>query len=159
MTDLHDILNWRRWDAEITLSGLPSEAQLGELARLGVRHVINLARHGQEGALADEAASVAAEGMSYLNIPVAFQDPREADFAAFCDAIAQLEGQKVHVHCMYNARVTAFFYRYAKEGRGGDVAEAFALMESVWRPGGVWARFIGDDVSVELPHRFAGEDY
>lgn len=63
------------------------------------------------------------------------------------------------MHCIFNARVTAFFYRYAKEGRGGNPAEAFTLMDSVWRPGGVWARFIGDAAAMDLPHRFAGKDY
>ena len=31
--DLPDILNWRRWDDRITLSGQPTEEQLAEIAK------------------------------------------------------------------------------------------------------------------------------
>ena len=32
-------------------------------------------------------------------------------------------------------------------------------METVWKPGGVWAEFVGDDPAKALPHRIAGQDY
>jgi hypothetical protein len=35
-----------------------------------------------------------------------------------------------------------------------DEGKARAAMETIWRPGGVWARFIGDEVSVKLPHHY-----
>ena len=65
----------------------------------------------------------------------------------------------VHVHCIVNARVTAFFYRYQTEFMGRSEADARALMDSVWRPGGVWAAFIGDAAAVALPIRYAKRDY
>ncbi|MEO1025583.1 MAG: protein tyrosine phosphatase family protein [Pseudomonadota bacterium] len=156
--DLPHILNWRRWNAETTLSGQPSEDQLAEIAALGVRRVINLGPHSNDGALEDEAGTVAALGMEYIYIPVDFEAPTGVDYAAFCDAISAGDGP-THVHCIYNARVSAFFYRYAKEGRGGDATRAFALMDGIWRPGGVWADFIGDDASLDQPNRFEGYEY
>jgi hypothetical protein len=49
----------------------------------------------------------------------------------------------VHVHCIANYRVSAFFYRYRRDVLGMNEAEARAEMEQVWHPEGVWAVFIG----------------
>ena len=159
MADPDHILNWRRWSDQITLSGQPSEAELAELQDAGVRHVVNLGPHDNKGALPDEPGSVAALGMEYVYIPVDFENPTDADFTAFCAALDRFQGATTHVHCIYNARVSAFFYRYASEGRGGDQAAALALMDSIWRPGGVWADFIGKPADSNLPNRYAGDDY
>lgn len=159
MSDLPDVINWRRWDARVTLSGQPTEAQLAQIGALGVRDVINLGPHGNVGALPDEPGSIRALGMSYVYIPVDFEAPTDADFIQFCAAMDRLKAAPVHVHCIYNARVSAFMYRYAKEGLGGDATEAFALMDGIWRPGGAWALFVGDPASADLPNRFAGYDY
>ena len=152
-------LNWRRVSDKITLSGQPSEEQLAEIRTLGVTHIINLGPHDNKGALDDEPGLVSALGMEYVYIPVEFEDPTDADFEQFCDAIECLQATKVHVHCIYNARVSAFFYRYAKTGRGLSEADAFSLMESIWRPGQDWAEFIGQPDAAGQPNRYAGEDY
>lgn len=153
------VLNWRRLDDRITTSGQPNEAALAAIADLGVAHVVNLALHTHEQALPDEAASVAALGMTYTHIPVAFDDPTDADFARFCAAMAATGDAPVHVHCILNARVTAFVLRWRRDVVGAGVAEAKAMMDSVWRPGGVWAAFVGDKATVDMPHRFSGREY
>lgn len=158
MTD-PDVLNWRRVDARTTTSGQPSAAQLAAIRDLGVAHVINLALHTHEQALPNEAATVAGLGMRYTHIPVAFDAPTEADYARFCTAMAATGGAAVHVHCIVNARVTAFFYRYRREVLGVADADARSMLDTVWRPGGVWAAFIGDDAAVAHPIRYAGRDY
>ena len=159
MASREDILNWRVWDDRITLSGQPTEAELELLARDGVREIINLGPHDNDGALEDEPASVSSLGMTYRYIPVDFDDPTEADWEAFCAEMEKTAGARLHVHCIYNARVSAFFYRFAKEGRGGDSKAAFDLMDGIWRPGGVWAAFIGKAEDVEKPNRFKGYEY
>lgn len=153
MRDPDHIVRWLRLDDKITTSGQPSVADLAEIAALGVGHVVNLGLHSHQRALPDEAADVAASGMRYVHLPVDFERPTEADFARFCAVMADLAGERVHVHCIVNARVSAFFYRYRRDVLGWDEAEARAAMEVLWRPGGVWAAFIGDDESVALPHR------
>lgn len=155
MPDPIHIQNWRRFDDRITTSGQPSEAELAEIRALGVTHVINLGLHSHERALPDEAASVAALGMTYVHIPVAFDRPTEADFERFRDALAAIGDRPVHVHCIVNARVSAFLYRYRRDVAGSGVTEARALMESIWQPGGVWADFIGDEASAALDHRWS----
>ena len=159
MTDLNEILNWRRRDSRVTLSGQPSEAQLAKIAESGVTRVINLGPHDNKGALKDEPGTVAGLGMTYIYIPVDFDTPTEDNYTAFCDQLAKDPDQPLHVHCIYNARVSAFFYRYALEGRGGEVGKAFALMDGIWRPGGVWAEFIGKSQDAGLPNRFKGYEY
>jgi hypothetical protein len=91
MTDPEGIYNWRRLDDRITTSGQPTEPQLADIQALGVRHVINLALHTHERALADETASVNRLGMTYTHIPVDFQNPTDQDFEKFCAVMEQLK--------------------------------------------------------------------
>ena len=163
--DLMDqILNFRgvadnRGPSLITTSGQPSEADLAALSSNGVAAIINLALHSHERALPDEAASCAALGMEYIHIPVAFDAPTEADYIQFCAAMTALSGKRVHVHCILNARVTAFFHRYGPSAALMTAAQADALLDSVWRPGGVWAAFIGSDARRSADHEYCGRDY
>jgi uncharacterized protein (TIGR01244 family) len=152
--DPESIHNWRRLDARVTTSGQPTEAQLADIAALGVRHVINLGLHTHEKALADEAASLAALGMNYIHIPVDFQNPTEEDFAAFRAAFEGVGDAPVHVHCIANYRVAAFIYRYRRDVLGWDEAAARAEMEKVWTPNAVWAAFI----ALFPQHKSAGHE-
>ena len=142
MNDPETIYNWRRLDCRITTSGQPTEAELAKIHALGVRHIVNLGLHTHEKALPDEAASVSRLGMTYIHIPVDFQNPTDQDFEKFCSVMEQLKDVPVHVHCIANARVSAFFYRYRRDVLGMDEARARADMEEVWRPKGVWAEFV-----------------
>ena len=142
MADPEGIYNWRRLDERITTSGQPTEPQLADIQALGVRHVVNLGLHTHENALPDERGSLDRLGMTYIHIPVDFQNPTDRDFARFCAAMDELKGVPVHVHCIANYRVSAFFYRYRRDVLGWDDAMARAEMEAIWRPEGVWAEFI-----------------
>ena len=142
MDDPETIYNWRRLDDRITTSGQPTEAQLADIHALGIRHIVNLGLHTHEKALPDEAGSVARHGMTYIHIPVDFQNPTDQDFEKCCSVMEQLKDVPVHVHCIANARVSAFFYRYRRDVLGMDEARARADMEEVWRPKGVWAEFV-----------------
>jgi protein tyrosine phosphatase (PTP) superfamily phosphohydrolase (DUF442 family) len=144
MPDPEAIANWRRLDARVTTSGQPTEPQLADLHDIGVRHVINLGLHTHERALPDEAASLRALGIDYIHIPVDFARPTDADFARFRAAYEGLSEEPVHVHCIANYRVSAFFYRYRREVLGWDEARARADLDAIWHPDGVWAAFIGD---------------
>jgi protein tyrosine phosphatase (PTP) superfamily phosphohydrolase (DUF442 family) len=142
ISDPEAIYRWHRLDDRVTTSGQPTEEQLAEIQALGVRHVVNLGLHTHEKALPDEAASVSRLGMEYIHIPVDFQNPTEGDFQQFCAVMARLTDVRVHVHCIANARVSAFFYRYHRDVLGWDEAKARAEMEAVWQPNGVWTLFV-----------------
>jgi len=156
--DPTDILNWRRVDDRITLSGQPTEAQLTGLKNLGVSCVINLAPADNKGALADEARIVKDAHMAYIYIPVDFENPTEEDYTQFKTAMRKHASDTVHVHCIFNARVSAFMLRYARDGFG-DPDAAWSLMDGIWRPGGVWAKFLGDTSNLNAPNRYAGFEY
>ena len=143
MADPEGIYNWHRLDTRLTTSGQPTEAQLADIQALGVRHIVNLGLHTHEHALPDEAASVAALGMTYIHIPVDFQNPTQADFDQFCETMAALKDVPVHVHCIANYRVSAFFYRYRRDVLGMDAAGIRADLDRLWQPTEVWAAFIG----------------
>ncbi|MEL6425526.1 MAG: protein tyrosine phosphatase family protein [Pseudomonadota bacterium] len=159
MRDLEHILNWRRINARLTTSGQPDADQLVELRDVGTTHVVNLGLGHGEGALIDEAERVAALGMSYIHIPVDFEKPTDRNFEDFSLALQNNPEARMHVHCIYNARVSAFFYRYAKTG--GEISEdqASSIMESIWRPGDDWAAFIDRPEAKGAPNLYAGEDY
>ena len=147
--DPDDIRGWQRLDGKTTTSGRIEAPDVDRLAAIGIRRVINLALADHPEALPDEAALLAARGIAYTHIPVPFDAPEEAQFAAFQNA---LEGEKgpVHVHCIMNWRVSAFFYRLNRDVRGMDEAKARALMHEQWAPetsedprAATWARFVG----------------
>lgn len=142
---LTDIYNWHRINENITSSGQFSEEQFHSLVKLGVRTIINLGPHNHEYALPDEAALLAQHGIEYIYIPVDFSNPTDEDFKRFCEAMAKIENEATHIHCIANYRVTAFLYRYYRDVKkdGGDKVKQDML--SIWQPEGVWAEFIADE--------------
>jgi uncharacterized protein (TIGR01244 family) len=151
--DPADIRGWQRLGDDVTTSGRIVDADVARLATLGVRHVVNLALASHPDALADEADKFAAAGLAYTHIPVPFDAPEDAHFEAFRAALD--EGPKpVHVHCIMNWRVSAFFYRLHRDSHGMPEAEARALMVLQWEPDAsdkpewqVWADFIAPKAS------------
>lgn len=145
--DPEHITNWQRLDARTTTSGRLVADNIAALAAMGVRHVINLAPDGEgNGSLPGEAELLAEQGIRYSYIPVPFLAPQESHFEAFCRAFAA-DDEPVHVHCIANWRVSAFFYRYNRDMREMDEPAARALMEQQWSPetgdyAQVWGPFI-----------------
>lgn len=149
MDDPVDIRAWQRLDEQTTTSGKLAAGDVARLAAIGVKHVINLALDDHPEALADEAALLASHGLSYTHIPVPFDARSDAHFEAFRVALQDSGGAAVHVHCIMNFRVSAFFYRLNRDYRGMPEPQARALMEQQWAPdkmrgprAAVWARFI-----------------
>jgi len=91
--------------------------------------------------------------MTYIHLPVDFEQPTDADFERFSAVMDDLRDERAHVHCIANLRVTAFLYRYRRDALGLPDPEARAAMDSVWQPGGVWAAIVGDAAAVRLPHQ------
>ena len=148
MEDPDDIRAWQRLAPALTTSGRIVAADIPRLAGLGVRHVINLALAEHPEALADEAALLAAADIAYTHIPVPFDAPSERHFEAFVGALGAVSGP-LHVHCIMNWRVSAFFYRFHRDHARMVEQSARELMEQQWSPASnphpdapAWARFI-----------------
>ncbi len=139
---LASIFNYLPLSASLVTAGQPTEAQLAAVKAAGFQRVINLAPHGLENSLPDEAGVVKGLGMDYVHIPVDFKNPTDADFAAFCSAMAQAKDQKALVHCAANMRVSAFMYRYRTQVLGEDKTLAEQDLHRIWKPFGAWADFI-----------------
>ena len=132
--DPADIRAFQRLDPRTTTSGRLRDEDLDALDAIGVRHIINLALDSHPEALADEAGKLAARGIGYTHIPVPFDAPDDDHYHAFSAALAAAIEAPVHVHCIMNYRVAAFFYRYNREFAGLDEAAARALLVCQWNP-------------------------
>jgi uncharacterized protein (TIGR01244 family) len=148
MADPADIRGWQRLSDDVTTSGRLEEHDIARLAAIGVKQVVNLALDSHPDALADEGGKLAAAGIGYTHIPVPFDAPDETHFAAFRAALEQAP-KPLHVHCIMNWRVSAFFYRLHRDVSGMAEDEARALMQQQWEPDrsdrpewAVWAQFI-----------------
>ena len=146
--DPEGIRNFQRLGPRWTTSGRLRAEDLDGLGAIGVALVINLALDDHPEALADEAGQLAARKIGYSHIPVPFDAPDEAHYAAFVAALEGVGDAPVHVHCIMNYRVSAFFYRYHREALGMAETEARALMAQQWNPldpdrteTRAWARF------------------
>ena len=145
--DPTDIRNWLRLSDRITTSGRLQPGDPGRLAAMGAKRVINLALADHPEALPDAESAMAAAGLDYTHIPVPFDAPAQEHYEAFKAAL-ETDERPVHVHCIMNWRVSAFFYRYHRE-QGMDEAQARGQMERIWSPeasdypgAAAWAAFI-----------------
>lgn len=132
MHDPEDIRGWQRLSSTVTTSGKLEAQDPTRLAAIGVRHVINLALDDHPEALADEGALLAAQGIGYTHIPIPFDRPEAHHYASFRQATSEANGP-IHVHCIMNYRVSAFFYLLNVE-RGMPQEEARSLMQRQWDP-------------------------
>ena len=149
--DPDDIRNWLRLSDTVTTSGRLQQGDPQRLADIGVKRVINLALASHPEALTDAEAAMAEAGLCYAHIPVPFDAPTDAHYRAFVAAL-EADDTPVHVHCIMNWRVSAFFCRYNREN-GMDEAQARGQMERIWSPdendhedAPAWAAFVrGED--------------
>ena len=111
----------------VTVSGQPSLEQLQQLAGEGFVTVINLRRPGEFDEF-DEAAEVAALGMTYVHIPIKnIKSIEEADAEALHAAISSANGP-VLLHCTVGARASGLLgiERYLLHGASPAEAQQIA---------------------------------
>ena len=115
-------------------AGQPDEEQLSTLTDRGFGLVINLAPPTVQNAVHNEGQLVTERGITYVNIPVVWQDPAYEDFALFSAVMAEAGDRQVLVHCMVNARASMFTFLYQAVHGGVPVDEAYDVVEQVWEP-------------------------
>ena len=128
--------------AQLTTSGQPTAASLAALGAAGYQGVIYLAPLSVPDAVPDEAGILQRQGISFINIPITFNQPGEQDFEAFNAALANLDGKKVLVHCQVNLRASSivFLHRVIVGKQNPEVA--YQSVSKVWTPDGRWKNFI-----------------
>ncbi len=135
-------LNYVETDSRLGTSGMPTTAQIAQLAQAGYQVVINLAPSDALGSHDDEAALVRARGMAYVHLPVDFARPTAADYAQFAALMRNHAGQRVLVHCQINLRASVFVYLYRVLELGEDPDLAFEAVQKVWQPSRPWRELI-----------------
>ncbi len=130
---LETVRNFQRVSDRLASSGQIAYDQIPLLAEEGFEVVVNLAvadsaRNGEEG------FRVIQQGLTYVHIPVDWENPSMEDVELFFDVMEAVEGRKVYVHCFANMRASAFVYMYRTLVQGVPEAEARATMNEVWDP-------------------------
>lgn len=142
-----EVFNYYAITDSISTSGQPKAEQFQSIADTGHTVVINLAMPDHERSLANEGALVTGLGMTYLHIAVPFDAPDESLYQRFSNALDAMSGEKVWVHCIVNARVSAFLFRYLQSKRGFSAEQATTPVLTAWRPqmDEVWTEFLKRD--------------
>ena len=149
------IYNYRKVDDRLATGGQPRASQLRDAAQEGFTAVINLAPYDKRYSIDDEAGLVQSLGMRYHHIPVDWENPTAADFAAFERAMNEHARDKTLVHCAANFRVTAFYSLYALENLGWTEAQADELRASIWQGTDlpVWENFVATQKARIAAHK------
>ncbi len=148
MTDqqegLRAIYNFEPLTEWLGTSGQPTETQFADIALAGYKAVVNLALPSSDNAIGHEGSLVTSQGMAYVHIPVDFEHPTLDDLQTFFGVMRAFEGKKVWVHCVVNARVSAFVYHYLRYARGFDDEKATSTLLRKWLPqmDPVWRDFL-----------------
>lgn len=130
---LESVRNFQRISDRLASSGQIADEQVPLLREAGYDVVVNLAvadeeRNGDEGFL------VAREGLTYVHIPVDWEQPRLSDVELFFDIMRANAERSVYVHCFANMRASAFVYMYRTLVEGVPEDEARATLDEVWDP-------------------------
>ncbi len=140
---LPDINNLRVYDDTFASSGQPTGEQLEALRDAGFGRVVYLAfSNSGDAPLADEDVLVKGLGMGYLHVPVDWSAPQLEEFETFAAYMQQRPEVPTLLHCVVNARASAFSFLYRVIHGGVPVARAKADMNTVWQPNAVWRDFI-----------------
>ncbi|XOV86322.1 MAG: protein tyrosine phosphatase family protein [Pseudomonadota bacterium] len=129
--DPDNIYNYHRVSDSLATAGQVFPVQVPGLSRDKTELVINLATADQ-ARNGEEAFHVTSAGMSYVQIPVAWDNPTPADLNLFFAVMDARGGRRTLVHCFANYRASAFtfLYRVLREGVDEEVARADLL--AIW---------------------------
>ena len=139
---------------QLVTSGQPSAATLAQLRSQGFEAVIYLAPPTVSDAVRDEPLIVAKQGLTFVNIPIAFDKPTTADVETFNSVLAALGARKVLVHCQINLRASSMVFLYRTLVLKEEPRVAHEAMAKVWSPTGPWRSLIEGELR---RHRIAYE--
>ena len=135
---MNKILNYVKINELISTSGQPKIEELELIANEGFEVVINLAVPTTSNALENEDKIVSSLNMSYIHIPVDFENPKISDLKLFLNILQALGANKVWIHCAKNYRVSAFMYVYHKYILHTPFEQIDLSIFDMWQPSSVW---------------------
>jgi len=137
-----DPKNLVQWRPGLSSSAQPDAAYLKRAKAIGYDMVINIAPPEYPEAVKDEGAILAAQGVTYVNIPVKWSDPSPEDFRVFTEVLKTAAKKNVLVHCQINLRGSSFTFLYRVLTEGAAIEESRDKVLSVWVPNPTWKKFI-----------------
>ena len=137
------ITNYVKISDHLSTSGQIAYDQIEAIKEAGFEVVINLAP-ARDDANGLEGFLVVEQGMSYVHIPVSWQEPSQRDLQLFFDVMKANHDRKVFVHCFANMRVSAFVYLYRTLHQNITPEQARIDLEKIWKPEALkqWDAFI-----------------
>ena len=144
--DFSGVYNFVEISDRLSTSGQISLDDIEAVDAAGFDVVVNLAPARWERNF-EEGFRVTQAGMTYIQIPVDWQDPSLRDLELFFDVMEANEDRNVYVHCFANMRVSVFVYLYRTLRKGMSEEEAWQDVLKVWDPHTnpstpQWPRFI-----------------
>lgn len=131
--ELASVHNYLKISDDLSTSGQIAYDQIASLKEAGFEVVVNLAP-ASDGANALEGFLVTQQGLSYVQIPVSWQEPSLRDLQMFFDVMETNKDRKVYVHCFANMRVSAFVYLYRTLILDIPDEQARADLNKIWDP-------------------------
>jgi uncharacterized protein (TIGR01244 family) len=108
-------------------AGQPKAAEFSNIAKAGVKHVINLRPPGETPTF-NEAAVVTRAGMAYYNIPIGSSDDLTRENVMLVDKVLRSIGDEtLLLHCSSSNRVGAVMALKASWLEGASTEEAIAM--------------------------------
>lgn len=119
-----DIDNFAKVNDTYYRGGQPEDEDYADLAKLGVKTVINLI--GDDELDEEEQRYVEARGMRFVSIPMLTRkNPTPEQLERFLSIVNDPESQPVYVHCVggrHRTGVMTAIYRMTRDGISGDAA-------------------------------------
>ena len=142
-SNLKKIFNYYMVPDLFETSGQPNNKQLISIANGGYEAVINLAPNTTiEGRIINEEGILKSNNITYIHIPVDFNNPLDEDFNKFVAALEQNKHKKIWVHCATNMRVSAFVFKYRRDVLGLSPKDIGEDLEAIWVPNKTWSSFL-----------------
>lgn len=119
-----DIDNFAKVNDTYYRGGQPEDEDYADLAKLGVKTVINLI--GDDELDLDEQRDVESQGMRFVNIPMLTRkNPTPEQLQQFLSIVNDPGSQPVYVHCVggrHRTGVMTAVYRMTRDGISGEAA-------------------------------------
>jgi len=142
-SNLKKVFNYYQVPGLFETSGQPNNKQLISIANGGYEVVINLAPNTTiEGRVINEKDILKSNNITYIHIPVDFNNPLDEDFNKFVAALEENKHKKIWVHCAANMRVSAFVFKYRRDVLGLSQKNIERDLKAIWIPNKAWSFFL-----------------
>lgn len=129
---LLELQNYHEYSSNLASSGQPTTDQFRSIAKAGVDYVINLAPLTSTGAHLNEQSIVEDLNMGYSHIPVNWGNPTVSDLKNFLSIIKTNSNKTILVHCLLNARASAFVYLSKVLVENADKEREYRVLQKIW---------------------------